>query len=346
MRVWRYSSASLEAATSAAALKVLVTLFPGNAETFEDLHEGTLARIRNGPHKRRGLEWGESVADQILLWRASDNADAAVTPPSGNGPGAWQPTPPLSAPYLLPQWGLVTPFAMPTNESFRPQGPPAIASEEYAEDYNEVKALGAAVGSARTPEQDLIALFWADGAGTATPPGHWNVIAQSIAVARGNTMPENALVRAPEHRHGRRRDLRLGRQVRLQLLAPVTAIRNGDSDGNPSTTGDPNWSSFIPTPPFPDYVSGHSTFSGAAAGVLTLFFRTTSLRFTAESDALPGVLRRFKSVWAAAREAALSRLYGGIHYRSANDDGLKAGVNIGVWVFINTLEPKRVRHDK
>ena len=164
------ASASLEAATSAAAHTVLVTLFPGNAETFEDLHEATLARIRNGPHKRRGLEWGESVADQILLWRASDNADAAVTPPSGNGPGAWQPTPPLFAPYLLPQWGLVTPFAMPTNESFRPQGPPAIASEEYAEDYNEVKALGAAVGSARTPEQDLIALFWADGAGTATPP--------------------------------------------------------------------------------------------------------------------------------------------------------------------------------
>jgi hypothetical protein len=81
-------------------------------------------------------------------------------------------------------------------------------------------------------------------------------------------------------------------------------------------------------------------------GVLALFFRTTSIGFTAESDALPGVLRRFNSVWAAAREAALSRLYGGIHYRSANDDGLKAGVNIGVWVFMNTLQPKKPRHDR
>lgn len=341
------ASASLEAATSAAAHKVLVTLFPGNAETFEDLHEATLARIRNGPHKRRGLEWGESVADQILLWRASDNADAALTPPSGNGLGAWQPTPPLFAPYLLPQWGLVTPFAMPTNESFRPQGPPAIASEAYADDYNEVKALGAAVGSVRTPEQDLIALFWADGAGTATPPGHWNVIAQSIAAGRGNTMPENARLFALLNiAMADAAICAWDAKYAYNFWRPVTAIRNGDGDGNPSTTGDPNWSSFIPTPPFPDYISGHSTFSGAAVGVLALFFRTTSIGFTAESDALPGVLRRFNSVWAAAREAALSRLYGGIHYRSANDDGLKAGVNIGVWVFMNTLQPKKPRHDR
>jgi membrane-associated phospholipid phosphatase len=127
---------------------------------------------------------------------------------------------------------------------------------------------------------------------------------------------------------------------------PVAAIRNGDSDGNPATEGDANWSSFIPTPPFPDYISGHSTFSGAAAGVLALFFRTPSLRFATESDSLPGVVRRFRSVWAAAREAAISRLYGGIHYRSANDDGLRAGLNIGVWVFMNTLEPKKQRHDR
>jgi len=243
--------------------------------------------------------------------------------------------------------GLVTPFAMPTNDVFRPQGPPAIDSEVYAEDYNEVKALGAAVGSTRTPEQDLIAVFWADGAGTATPPGHWNVIAQSIAAARGNTLRENARLFAI---------LNLAMagaaicawdaKYAYNFWRPVTAIRSGDGDGNPATEGDANWSSFIATPPFPDYISGHSTFSGAAAGVLALFFRTPSLRFTTESDSLPGVVRRFRSVWAAAREAAISRLYGGIHYRSANDDGLRAGANIGVWVFMNTLEPKKHRHDR
>ena len=190
-------TASQEAAASAAAHKVLMTLFPANAETFEELHKATLAGIRHGPHKRRGLEWGESVADQILLWRANDNSDE---PPSGSGPQkpgehhrarGGRPRLP-SLPYLLPHWGLVTPFAMPTSDFFRPNGPPALESAKYAADYNEVKGLGAAVGSSRTPEQTEIALFWADGAGTVTPPGHWNVIAQDVATARRNTMRQNA----------------------------------------------------------------------------------------------------------------------------------------------------------
>lgn len=135
---------------------------------------------------------GQRVAAQILAWRAGDYSDAIVAPPVGSGAGAWIPTPPACAPYLLPQWGEVTPFAMPSNAHFRPLGPPSLASAKYAADYNEVKALGAATGSSRTPEQQQIALFWADGAGTVTPPGHWNSIAQDVAGARGNTVIENA----------------------------------------------------------------------------------------------------------------------------------------------------------
>jgi hypothetical protein len=185
-------TASQEAAASAAARKVLITVFPANAETFEEVHKATLAGIRHGPHKRRGLDWGESVADQILLWRVRDNADAIVDLPAGSGLGAWQPMPPLFLPYLLPHWGLVTPFAIPSNDFFRPNGPPALESEKYAADYNEVKELGATAGSTRTAEQTKIALFWADGPGTVTPPGHWNIIAQDIATARRNTMRQNA----------------------------------------------------------------------------------------------------------------------------------------------------------
>ena len=185
-------TASQEAAASAAANKALVTLFPANAKTFEDLHAATLAGIRRGPHKERGVEWGESVADQILLWRAEDSSDKVVPPPQGSGPGAWQPTPPGFLPYLLPQWGFVKPFAIPTSDFFRPNGPPALESARYAADYNEVKALGPAQGSSRSPEQTVIALFWADGAGTVTPPGHWNLIAQDVARARRNTLRQNA----------------------------------------------------------------------------------------------------------------------------------------------------------
>jgi hypothetical protein len=142
-------------------------------------------------------------------------------PPGGSGPGVWVPTPPAFLPYLLPQWGFVAPFAISSSSHFRPPGPPSLDSEQYAADYNEVKELGAAVGSTRTEDQTQIALFWADGAGTETPPGHWNSIAQIIAAAQGNTLGrKRKAVRLTEHRRGRRCNLRLGCQVCLPLLAP------------------------------------------------------------------------------------------------------------------------------
>jgi membrane-associated phospholipid phosphatase len=127
---------------------------------------------------------------------------------------------------------------------------------------------------------------------------------------------------------------------------PVTAIRNGDSDGNPATDADPSWTPLLATPPFPDYVSGHSTFSGAAATVLARFYGTDNIAFTTGSDFLPGVSRSFPSFSAAAAEAAASRLYGGIHYRAANDDGLQAGIQVGERTVNEFLQPKGNRSRK
>ncbi len=341
------TSASEEAAASAAAHKVLVTLFPANAASFDDLHLTILSAIRNGPRKSTGIAWGESVADQILAWRTGDGSGATVPPPSGSGPGAWQPTPPAFAPYLLPQSAFVTPFAMTNSSQFRPPGPPALASARYAADYNEVKTLGAAVGSARTAEQDLIALFWADGAGTETPPGHWNSIAQDVAAAMDNTMEQNARLFALLNiAMADAAICAWDAKYTFNFWRPVTAIRNGDADGNATTVADPTWSSFIITPPFPDYTSGHSTFSGAASTVLASFYGTDKIAFITGSDFLPGVTRSFTGFSAAASEAALSRLYGGIHYRSANEDGLAAGIGIGEWTFARYLQPKGNRSRK
>src|SRR5438034_3657156 len=186
------ASASREAAASAAAHDALVSLFPASASSFDALHATILATILDGPQKVAGIVWGEFVANQILAARANDGSDATVPPPGGSGPGVWVPTPPAFLPYLLPQWGFVTPFAMSSSSQFRPPGPPPLDSQRYAADYYEVKELGAASGSTRTAEQTEIALFWADGAGTETPPGHWNSIAQIIADARGNTLEQNA----------------------------------------------------------------------------------------------------------------------------------------------------------
>jgi hypothetical protein len=278
------ASASIEAAASASAHVALTQLFPAQEASFDAVHRAMLARIKDGPHQRAGSEWGERVAREILAWRSNDNADAVVALPSGEGPGVWQPTPPASAPYLLPQWGFVTPFAIPAGSFMRPPGPPALDSARWAADYNEVKSLGAAVGSSRTPEQSLIAQFWADGAGTETPPGHWNRIAQQASASRRSSLTDKARLFALLNMA--MADAAIcawDAKYIFNFWRHVTAIRGGDSVGNPATIADPSWSSFIGTPPFPDYVSGHSTFSGAAAAVLAMFYGTDRIRFVVGS---------------------------------------------------------------
>lgn len=335
------AGASREAAASSAAHAVLLALFPGRAASFDARHADILAAIPDGPQKESGIAWGASVADQVLADRANDGSDTVVDPPVGSGPGAWVPTPPAFAPYLLPQWGFVTPFTRPDISQFRAPPPLDLASDSYAAEYDEVKQLGAAVGSTRTPDQDEIALFWADGAGTETPPGHWNSIARDVSAAQGNTMEQNARLFALLNvAMAEAAICAWDAKYAYNSWRPVTAIQNGDADGNDATVGDPGWSSFIVTPPFPDHVSGHSTFSAAASKVLAMFYGTDAIAFTTGSDFLPGVLRTFDSFSAAASEAAVSRLYGGIHFRSANADGLTSGLAIGEWTFTNYMQPK------
>jgi membrane-associated phospholipid phosphatase len=338
------ASASIEAAASAAAHAVLVALFPEQVPTFDGLLATVTAAIPDGPRKRTGIEWGERVARDILSWRANDNADAVVAAPSGDGPGRWQPTPPTFAPYLLPQWGLVSPFAMPLSSFMRPPGPPSLDSAQWVADYNEVKALGAANGTSRTPEQSLIALFWSDGPGTETPPGHWNRVAQSVSTGQRTSLEATArLFALLNFAMADAAICAWDAKYAYNFWRPVTAIRNGEADGNRATVADPEWTSFIVTPPFPDYVSGHSTFSGAAAAVLAGFYGTDNISFTLASDGLPGVTRAFTSFSAAAREAAISRLYAGIHFRTASEDGLSAGIAIGEWTVAHYLQPKKNR---
>ena len=327
------ASASRVAAASAAAHQTFVSLFPSHTSTFDALHAAILAGIPNGPQKTNGIMWGEFVASQILAARANDGSNAIVQPPGGSGPGVWIPTPPAFLPYLLPQWGFVMPFGMGAPSQFRPPGPPTLDSQQYAADYEEVKELGAAVGSTRTEEQTEIALFWADGGGTETPPGHWNSIAQIIAAAQDNTLEQNARLFALLNiAMADAAICAWDAKYTFHFWRPVTAIAFAEPELN--------WMSFIVTPPFPDYTSGHSTFSAAAATVLPLFYGTEDLPFTTGSDSLPGVYRSFATCLDAAEEAAVSRIYGGIHFRSASSDGLQAGISIGEWTVANYLQPK------
>jgi membrane-associated phospholipid phosphatase len=333
-----HPQASADAAAAAAGHVALVALYPAQQALFDARYATLIGAIPAGKGRNYGIAWGEQVANEILQARANDGSTNVVIYTPGVGPGLWQQTLPAFAPALLPQWPNVTPFAMTEGAQFRPPPPPALSSGPYAFDLNLTKSLGSATSATRTPDQTAIARFWGDGAGTVTPPGHWNVIAQDIAAQLGNTMPQNARLFALLNiAEADAAICSWDAKYAYNYWRPVTAIRAADTDGNPATDPDPTWTPLLGTPPFPEYTSGHSTFSGAAATVLARFFGNDQIAFTTASEDLPGVTRSFSSFWDAAYEAGLSRIFGGIHYMAANVQGLSCGTQIGTLVADNLL---------
>lgn len=330
------SGVSRRAAVAAAAHRILVNLYLDQTPTFNTQLASSLAEVPDGQSEHYGIVLGRFVADLVLAWRSTDGSSNMVSYTPGEDPGDWQPTPPGFLPAVLPQWANVRPFVITSGSQFRPQGPPALDSAEYAAEFDQVKRLGSLNSSTRTVEQTEIAQFWADGAGTFTPPGHWNLIAERVALAQENTLSENArlfaLLNIAEADAG---IASWDAKYNYNFWRPVTAIQQADTDGNPDTAADPSWTPLLITPPFPEYTSGHSTFSGAADAVLTSFFGNIS--FTSTSVGLPGVIRSFDSFTEAANEAGISRIYGGIHFQSANEDGLAMGRAVGSYISQNFL---------
>jgi membrane-associated phospholipid phosphatase len=333
--------ASIDAAVASAAHDVLSSVFPAQARAFDSDLKAALATIPDGPAQNSGVAFGRQEARRVLADRLHDGADAVAPYTIGTAPGDWQPTPPgYQQTPLFPQWPQVKPFAMPDAAQFSPSGPPALDSEAYAQAFDEVKSLGSKTSSTRTADQTQIALFWADGAGTATPPGHWNQIAQVVAEARHDTVVQDArlfaLLNVAMADAG---IVAWSCKYQFNFWRPVTAIRAADQDGNPATDADPNWTPLITTPAFPSYVSGHSSFSAAAAAILAGFFGTDHVAFTAGDDGMPGVTRTFESFSQAAAEAGMSRVYGGIHWQFDNADALASCSSLGTYVFDHYFAP-------
>jgi hypothetical protein len=332
--------ASPEAAAVAAAHQALVALFPAQQATFDAELATSLAAIPDGSAKTAGIAWGEAVADQILDLRADDHSGDVIPAFYPVGSLWWIPTPPAFAPSLLPNWPTVTPFAMTSGKQFRVDAPPGPGSNEYLAAFREVKKLGKSDSPDRTAEQTQIALFWADGAGTATPPGHWHVIAQGLSEDHHLSLLENArLFALLGIASADAAIVSWDNKYAYNDWRPVTGIQNADTDGNPKTFADATWSSLIATPPFPAYTSGHSTFSSSSARVLEFFFGTDDVDFSTTSDGLPGVTRSFESFSQAAEEAGQSRIYGGIHWQYDNQGGLTSGRALAEHVFFNFLTP-------
>ena len=226
---------------------------------------------------------------------------------------------------------------MTSGSQFRPESQPALTSDNYTADFNQVKDLGSINSTTRTAEQTEIAQFWADGAGTFTPPGHWSQIAQNVAATKGNSLLDNARLFALLNISLADAGIASwDAKYQYNFWRPITAIQKADSDDNSNTIIDPNWKPLITTPPFPEYTSGHSTFSGAAATVLTSLLGD-NISFDNNSIGTPGIERTFGSFNAAATEAGISRIYGGIHFNSANIEGQNTGKSVGNYVLQNLL---------
>jgi hypothetical protein len=309
-------------------------------------YAAALAAIPDGPAKSDGITVGRAAAAAILARRNADGATTVVPYTPGTAPGEWQPTPnpvppdpvaggPGLAPALLPGWGNVTPFALTSAAQFRPAGPPALASQEYASDYNTVKSLGEKSSTTRTADQSTIARFWYESSVIG-----WNRIARVVAAPNSLNAWENARLFALLNM-AMADGFIAGFNSRFthNFWRPVTAIRAADRDANDQTTADPAWQSFLNTPPIPDYPSTHSVLGGAAAEVLARFFRSDQIAFSMTSGApFAGITRSFTSLAQAAQENADSRVYAGIHFPTACRDGVKLGVSIGGWTFEQHLK--------
>jgi membrane-associated phospholipid phosphatase len=332
--------ASITAAAAAAAHRILVTLYADpqyaalRAE-FDAQLVRSLAEVPNGFAETRGIDIGRFVADQILATRSNDgSANAQATYNPRNQPGSYQPTH-IDGFVALPNWGQVRPFAI---NPLALDGPPIFGSTQYAIELNQTQAVGGFNSQVRTADQTEVAIFWAyDRPDTFRPPGQWNQIAETVALQAGTSVVTNARLFALLNIAQADAGISAwNAKYTHHQLRPITAIHQADLDGHSQTVGDPNWQSLLPTPPFPDYVSGHSSFGAAAASVLASFFGDFH-PFTVYSQEIPGVSRSYSSFQQAADENGISRIYGGVHVQSANQDGLLTGYTIGNQVVQNLL---------
>jgi hypothetical protein len=322
-RVRAPENARPDAAAAEAGHDTLTALYPTMKPALDQLLASDLATIPQSGAKQDGIRVGHDAAERMLTIRANDGSSAApplFTP--GSNPGDYQLTPPLFAQPVFTHWAKVTPFVLHDAEQFRPAAPPSVKSVAYATAVNEVKSLGQDVSTTRTPEQTLIARFWAGPIWTT-----WNEIAENAALAHGTDLVRTASLFA---------NLNLAfadsaiafydAKYAFQLWRPVTAIREANTTGNPLTIADPTWTPLATTALDPSYPGAHSTISAAGALILASFFGDEKVAVT--SDVVPGVVRAFDSYDDIAVEAGLSRIFAGQHTRLDHIAGLQLGHSV------------------
>lgn len=337
------SGASPEAAAAQAAHDVLVAALPAAADIFDAALDARLDEIPRG-RARQGAEVGRQAAESILDWRADDGySEPNVEYVLPELPGLWRPTAENQVAGFA-NVGDVEPFALLTPTQYLPDRPPSLTSAEYAAAFDEVKEIGSATSATRTPEQTETARLWAVVDTSTTPFAVWNNVARDVARERGWSLGETArafaLLNAAIHD-----GLQTAHTSKFVygLWRPVTAVRLGDDDLNPDTTGDPVWEPLLVTPPYPSHASNMACIGAAAAQTLARLFDGNDVPITVNWAAAmgsgPGVTRHYNGFWELAEEEGRSRVLGGIHFTFELDAAEESCVKVGDYVVDNYALP-------
>ncbi|KFU80268.1 vanadium-dependent haloperoxidase [Amycolatopsis lurida] len=323
---------STPAAVATAAYRTLVWMFAAQADSLRARYEESLAAIPDGRSKRGGIAVGQATSTAMINARRNDGAFSDVTWPVGTAPGQWRPTPPGF--LQVGAWfATLKPFIIDPGR-YRTPGPPALNSATYARDLNEVKALGSATSTTRTTDQTEAAIWWDDPRLV-----EWSIKRQLATTHRLGTLQTARMFAMVDLATADALIACYKEKKHWSFWRPVTAIPLADTDNHPATDADPAWSPLRITAPSPEYPSGHACFTAATTSALRKFFGRDDLAFSAHS-ADSGTTRHYRSLSQAMAELIPARIWAGVHYRFASQDGHQLGVIVARDVLDHAFGPR------
>ena len=317
-------------------LQPALGLNPGQQAILDGDYAAYMAAIPDGTAKANGLAIGQQVAAAVIAWRANDGRDhnptVADLDPPARGPGVWQPDP--TRPVLGLRLPGIRPLALITASQFRPDGPPALTSQKYADDLSQVEQLGAIDSSTRTARQTEQALFWTDH-----DLRMWNDGLLRLAAHRGFDLVQTARMLAIAHVAGGDAMIAcFDAKYHYWFWRPYQAIPAANTDANPNTTADLTWQPLTTTPNFPEYPSAHACHSTAVVTALDAFFGTDKIPMTLDSR-VTHTTRRYNRLRDIVTDVDWARVLVGFHFRNSDLQGSALGRNVGRYVARHYFQP-------
>ena len=323
------AGASIDAAGASAAHGVLLWIFPERKAMLDGALATTLGKVPDGAGKDAGANLGRQVAQAYIAARGKDGADGKATHMPATGPGQWQPTPPAHAPMGLPHWSDVTPYTVKSFADFEVKGPPALTSAAYAKDLDEVRRLGARNSTERTADQTAAAIFWVTN--TSIP---WQAAARAAAEQRRTGVLDNARAFALINMSCADAYIAVWQwKKNFNHWRPVHAIRNA------AANADPAWEPLLNTPAHPEYPSGHCICTGASAQAIQTLYKIEEVTFSSTFGGPNGLTRTWKSISQMEKEVEGARIWGGIHFRTADEHATQLGRAIATRAIASVMKP-------